>query len=106
MSMRRSLARLRSVIDGTNTIRSAEQACLGCGKPFDCHTGDPDTTPKPGDVSICLYCALPMQYGAALELLPLDMSELPEASRAEVEENQALIRSAMLGVGRRRRGKS
>ncbi len=100
--MNRTLGRLRSVIDGTNTTRSAPKRCLGCGRDVDAHSGDPGTSPKPGDVSICAYCARAMQYGPELELEPLDMSELPEDVRAEVEEGQALIRAAMLRSTRRR----
>lgn len=64
----------------TGTLPEAETLkCPGCGCMLDGFTSAAlaAVRPKPGDISICLYCGLPLQYhGEPIALRELDGEEL------------------------------
>jgi hypothetical protein len=52
--------------------------CLGCGKPLDGATAvvvDEDTSPDPGDLTVCIYCGHLMAFGDDLQLRELTPEE-------------------------------
>lgn len=44
--------------------REIKAVCPSCGREVDGATeiGDGDATPEPGDLALCLYCAIPAAY--------------------------------------------
>lgn len=66
------------------TTRLQAQPCPSCDARIDAHTAAHSTaSPKPGDVSVCLYCAAILRYGddLTLELVPdPERTELLEES--------------------------
>jgi len=55
----------------TTDIAHEPQPCRGCSKPIDAATGvftEKEVRPKPGDVTVCLYCGHLMVYREGLVL--------------------------------------
>ena|SRR5271167_3522625 len=76
----------------TRRLPGPAPRCPECGKLMDAATSweFDGAWPRPGDVSICIYCAAPLQYhGAPLALRRLEGEELilaranPDFRRAE-----------------------
>jgi hypothetical protein len=54
-------------------------ACPACGKPHDGACGiETDDCPKPGDVTVCIYCGHLMAFNADLMLRELTGTEAHE----------------------------
>ena len=51
------------------TTRHKLTPCLNCGKELDAASGlEHDSTPSPGDMTVCLYCHHVMVYESELTL--------------------------------------
>ena len=60
-----------------------------CGKKtFDraSQTHGQDEGPKPGDVTVCLYCCEPLQFGDNMEMQKVDMNTLPQEIQMNLVE--------------------
>lgn len=57
----------------SRTTRHQASACPSCGYVMDASTAvtDPNAVPKPGDLTICIKCGTPLQYGPGLMLQKL-----------------------------------
>lgn len=72
--------------------------CPSCSKFLDGATGtdNKSTPPKPGDLTICVYCVEVLQYGSTLELSKFNFEsdpELPEETKVKLRQVRAVIRS-------------
>jgi hypothetical protein len=68
----------------THTTHNMPSLCPHCGYKFDAVTNmDGDTGPKPGDWTLCLRCAGPMMFDAALR------PAMPEAGHYEALRQNA-----------------
>lgn len=56
----------------SRTTRHQATTCPSCGEALDASTAvsDPDATPEAGDISLCIQCATPLEYGPGLVLRP------------------------------------
>jgi hypothetical protein len=72
------------------TTATAPRRCP-CGAPLEAATGD--GAPRPGDVAVCMDCALPLRFDAKLQLQPVNHNELEPEVRRQVEQTQAQIRA-------------
>jgi hypothetical protein len=73
--------------------------CPNCGKLVDGATGiDTEYLPKPGDISVCLYCATVLHFTAngTVERFPNWRNDLPADGRRLVERMVAGVRSLMI----------
>ncbi len=68
-------------------------ACLGCGKIVDAATyaGRAEKRPRPGDLSVCMYCAHPAIYDGEGKLAPINLSQLDSQDRAGIERVRQVI---------------
>lgn len=76
------------------TTRSIPDLCPSCGTVIDSHS-HPHKTPKPGDFTICAYCASVLRYGGGLVLLAAteaDLADLDEEDRRVVASTVARVR--------------
>lgn len=73
------------MVEAGRVTRRDVGPCLSCGAKMDAHTDayNEGASPKPGDVTVCTYCATPMLYGDALQLAPVP---------AEVARDPDLVR--------------
>lgn len=66
--------------------RLEDARCPGCSTGYDRHTSVvlPGSTPSPGDVSVCPYCAHVSTYtdDLLLETAPAEIRSAPEVARA------------------------
>lgn len=62
-----------------------EDACPVCTERVDAVTGidNPDVQPRPGDVSICFYCATVLRFDTELLLYAPDADEVAELKRRD-----------------------
>jgi hypothetical protein len=64
------------------TIEVPSSPCRSCGREMsgatDSHDPDQPVLPKPGEISICLYCSHVSEYGPDLKLVPLSDAALLE----------------------------
>jgi len=74
--------------------------CVQCGKQLEAATplrghAARDASPHAGDLTLCLGCGKAYQFGASLELIPVDLDALPmdPAQRGELRRAQAVIQS-------------
>jgi hypothetical protein len=59
------------------SVRLKPDRCLCCGTLIDAALGvRPDTTPKPGDVTICIQCGHIMAFGTDYRVRPLTDVEM------------------------------
>ena len=99
-----SYRRLASVLEAMNQSENEDAVppspCPHCHKVMDAATHeDRVVRPKPGDISICIYCAGVAQFSPELALVAFsedEMRHLPGATRADIREAQATIRSMYL----------
>lgn len=57
--------------------------CPACGQSNDCATGVRDEPPKPGDITICFYCAHIGKYDADLSIIDMNESERTALLRSD-----------------------
>lgn len=69
--------------------------CPACGKTWGELSGvGRANQPKPGDVTLCIYCGEPFRFGPGLALERQDVDELPAGDQARIRHVQAAIRKA------------
>ena len=71
--------------------------CPNCGAMNDAATsasGDA-SAPEAGDISICLYCASPLQYAEDMSLVDLDVSTLSSEEKVLVYEATMKVKWAI-----------
>ena len=69
------------------TYKTAPDHCPDCGREIKCATqvvGD-KAPPKPGDLSICLYCRGVFRFTDELGLAAVALDELPVELRAKIQ---------------------
>jgi len=66
------------------------QRCPVCGHLLDRTAGGAER-PKEGDVTVCVSCAEPLQFGAGLLLVRAEPKGLDEITRAEIAYLQWLL---------------
>lgn len=75
--------------------RVPAKCCPWCGALLDCATPlQPGSAPKPGDFTLCIYCATALRFTDDLSvrrLLPEDSTDF-EQVRAGVEKAQRLLK--------------
>jgi hypothetical protein len=77
----------------TRTTRHAATYCPSCHKCLDASTHPKgNAKPKPGDVSVCMYCTAPLQFTAGLALVPLDLSTVDAETAAKLRWAIALAK--------------
>lgn len=76
---------------------SHQPKCPNCGKLLDGFTAmsDPGTVPTPGSVTVCAYCAVPLEFTEGLNLQVLDMDKLDSGSLAELRRAILVVRSVL-----------
>lgn len=83
------------------TTRLPECACLQCGKVMDAasHPEDDTKTPRPGDVTICLYCGFLMAFTDDLGFRELTEEELGEIPLDQISRIQRARKAVMDPIG-------
>jgi hypothetical protein len=65
--------------------------CPHCNKPLDAGSGaGHNGRPRPGDLTVCAYCAEPSRFGPDLALVKLDTLELQRMAREDPAAHQEL----------------
>ena len=63
------------------SFRISMSKCLGCGKEVNGTTNaESGSRPKPGDVTVCLYCGHIMAFGKRLILRELTSAEMRDVA--------------------------
>ena len=75
---------------------SADARCTQCGAQLDCATptSGSEAPPKPGDLSVCLYCGVVLCFGDAMEMRAISLAEyqaLPIGVRRELDRVQEAV---------------
>lgn len=70
------------------TTRHEAQACV-CGQKLDAASGECEV--QPGDYTVCVYCGRVLRFGEGLKLEPVEIEELEEDHRKELEKVRRLI---------------
>ncbi len=88
----------------------SEPRCPECSAVLDAatHMYDRRSQPRPGDVSLCLYCGTALRYGPNLRLQRLTDTEfmaLPADTREELRKHQFALACAVAPLGPLRPGK-
>ena len=69
-----------------------ESCCPTCGKLLDGASHlDKNVIPKRGNLTICIYCLAPSQFGEEMDLSPIDTKILPKEVQDELLFIQRLI---------------
>lgn len=92
---------------GSATRLPVGSPCPTCGKSLDAASGGKGHTPKPDDVTICVYCSALLRFNEALGLDPMTDAEieaLPSDVRHQMQEMADLLRAARTGALKRKRG--
>jgi hypothetical protein len=73
--------------------RMPMQLCPRCGYTLDAatHSEGLERKPKPGDITMCAQCQLPLQFGEGLKLESLDLDELEKEHPLEAAQMRKLI---------------
>lgn len=66
--------------------------CPNCGRELDAATNFRGAVPRPGDLSLCCYCATLLEFGADLHLTPKDIDTLPINLRIKVREHLRVLK--------------
>lgn len=75
--------------------RLVKAARCTCGKDLDGATAvNADASPRPGDLTVCIYCRSVLTYTETGALEPVDCARLPPEVRAVVEELRETIAKA------------
>jgi hypothetical protein len=74
------------------STRLPETKCHACGAHVDAASHANRARPKPGDLSVCAYCAAVGQYDEALAIRAFDTATLDAENRADLEEVQLAVR--------------
>jgi hypothetical protein len=81
------------------SARTPSSACLECGKPLDGATGlGHRHKPRPGDISVCLYCGHLQAFDGQLRLRPLTDKEM-----VEIAGDPAIIAAVTVAGAARKR---
>jgi len=76
-------------------MRMREQECPSCKKLLNSTSGAfEDITPKPRDITICLYCGLAMEWDEDMNAMPLSemqLWELPTETFVQIKRVQVAI---------------
>jgi hypothetical protein len=75
--------------------RLPESRCPFCDHKFDAASGEGTEAPKPGDLTICLYCASPLRFTDDLTVRAMtraEIAELPPQNQAELRRYMAAAR--------------
>jgi len=98
---------LRAHERGESTDHLSPAPCGHCGKVLDGGSSARGQMPKAGDLSLCIYCGNVNQFDADMKLSKLteeQLDEYPEATRDQIREMQALLRSALARSASERKG--
>jgi hypothetical protein len=82
-------------------IRSArmpESVCVKCKVQLDSATGFGNARPKPGDITICLYCGHILEVGDNMELRslsPQKFLELPDDLQGELTVMRTFVEESI-----------
>jgi molybdopterin synthase catalytic subunit len=63
-----------------------------CGNVIDVASSADPEPPRKKDLSICMYCGQVHQFNADLELVEIDLDQLPDYARAEINSVQNQIK--------------
>jgi hypothetical protein len=76
--------------------RTEPKYCTTCKKLQDAHKSlDTDAVPRPGDLSICLYCATLSKFDEDLNLIPLTPQELEDIKSTDAGAYQVMMKAAI-----------
>jgi len=69
------------------------QTCPGCSAKLEAatHAGPGSPSPNPGDISVCLYCQMPLRFNDELRLEPLDLEKLALENPESDEEVKRVV---------------
>jgi hypothetical protein len=73
------------------TTRLLEAKCQGCGRKLNAASSEEMNLPKPGDVTICLYCGAFLEFDS--EMIPRSM--LPESLKSWQMDSPDTYRKAL-----------
>lgn len=81
------------------THRVPVSICPACGCEFN-FAGAPgfDERPKPGDLLLCIECAVPLRFDEHMQPVPLPQAEI-EALPVEVQNQLVRVSAAIVAVG-------
>jgi hypothetical protein len=86
-----------------DTHRTPRTVCPYCDNVFDAATGvDAKRSPRPGDISLCIDCASPLQFDANLQLAKITDAELRAGLTADQYASFQHFRRTLLMMDRRR----
>lgn len=79
------------------------EACPCCGHRLNASV-DLDVgglhTPRPGDITVCMYCGKVLEFGDALELVPANLEVLDAVDRGRIDKALEDLVAAMAVVER------
>jgi len=75
-----------------SSFQTAAQLCPHCGHLLDsCTPIGSSEGPKPGDVSICVSCATPLEFGPELRLQEANLEAYPESLQKQLRRMQQVL---------------
>ncbi len=98
---------VEALFDDALIRRLPKSPCSSCGELLDAANNRDGHNPKPGDLTLCVYCGAMSSFTETLHIramTPEEFRELPAELRAELEGAQAILR---MRIGaRQKRGQS
>lgn len=70
--------------------------CPNCGHTLNGATSiGHEQDPTPGDLTVCIDCASPLEFTPELGLRRIDLETLPSDARCDIERAISLVKAAM-----------